>query len=723
MQLTNNCVPLVYLKARTVRLFMPTHQCKKGSKEDFVLFHVEAVSISPQVENPVSRILVKPDVYHRHQASLDVPGSKVENRQYQLDLQGIGLYTGCWQEVLDKSKEPERPAALMTRSENPALEWNIASSQPPQWSHQGVILLPMIRKWDLQVVAAPAIALLHAQLEELVAGHSLEVSALTDIVLSASLDQLRLCSQLATETLLALQVLGLRDTLDRASPPPPSSTDSGVEMSSRIEVKPAAIVRQGEATAAQPFASVPFEIFVTGRAVVASFHSVKAYTSSDGRDPKDSSTWRRLKLRSFRRNPINPDNDNDLGYDASEEGSVADNVQTMEHLPTQVTPLLFVSVVQPHAFLTCSSSASQQRLELSMYDVNISLPTGNQVITCTAGRCLPTQEDFGRAFLQTRPGEPSRTSGIPPALFTLTAKEFLCPSSARIEARLERPLKMNISHLEEMRTALKTINETMWVDQIDQIDQIDQSPQASSSSWQILERFQSATLSTKQIVVAWLQHDNALQLGLYSLEAELCPKSEMVEFCLDAHKVIARCVEKRVRNYRLLGPFNLELRADSTRQPRIAMQLNADLINVFVGRQSHAVLTSILSAFPTDSSSSNLSSEGLFSDNGSMVPGISEQHYADDLRAGAFHFVEKEKMEASEAKPYQVVFTERPLAMTWRYPKPRAITRLSVFPLPFVSADTATQAHRVDCSLQFWDLALKSFQTYSEFALSETSVT
>jgi hypothetical protein len=34
----------------------------------------------------------------------------------------------------------------------------------------------------------------------------------------------------------------------------------------------------------------------------------------------------------------------------------------------------------------------------------------------------------------------------------------------------------------------------------------------------------------------------------------------------------------------------------------------------------------------------------------------------------------------------QVVFTKSPAAMTWRYPQPRTLTRVSVFPVPFKSA-------------------------------------
>ena len=104
-----------------------------------------------------------------------------------------------------------------------------------------------------------------------------------------------------------------------------------------------------------------------------------------------------------------------------------------------------------------------------------------------------------------------------------------------------------------------------------------------------------------------------------------------------------------------------------------------------------------------------------------------EQNYVDDLRAGAFHFVEKREIEWSLAKPYQVIFTESPAAMTWIYPKPRTLSRLSVFPVPFVSADKLFGEEEdldhggdiVSCTLEYWDQCLKSFRAYSTFFLSE----
>jgi hypothetical protein len=97
--LNNNTLPLVYVKAERFRLFLrrplPAHQ----SGPDFLLLQVGESRLTCQVDNPLSRILVNDSIFYAaaEAGQLEVPGSSVEDRQYQLDLSRIGLYTGVWQ--------------------------------------------------------------------------------------------------------------------------------------------------------------------------------------------------------------------------------------------------------------------------------------------------------------------------------------------------------------------------------------------------------------------------------------------------------------------------------------------------------------------------------------------------------------------------------------------------------------------------------------------------
>lgn len=73
-------------------------------------------------------------------------GSEVEDRQYQLDVIGMEMNTGIWEE-LDPilSRGTPLAATLKTMNENPALEWNNLEKSRLSLS-ENLDLLPMISK-------------------------------------------------------------------------------------------------------------------------------------------------------------------------------------------------------------------------------------------------------------------------------------------------------------------------------------------------------------------------------------------------------------------------------------------------------------------------------------------------------------------------------------------------------------------------------------------------
>ena len=101
--LNNNVLPLVYFKSKRFRVFIhhrtAAAEIEATVKEpDFFLLELEAVRITCQLENPLSRILVNEAVYYSAAEAglLEVPGSIVEDRQYELVVSGISLLTGSW---------------------------------------------------------------------------------------------------------------------------------------------------------------------------------------------------------------------------------------------------------------------------------------------------------------------------------------------------------------------------------------------------------------------------------------------------------------------------------------------------------------------------------------------------------------------------------------------------------------------------------------------------
>lgn len=97
--------------------------------------------------------------------------------------------------------------------------------------------------------------------------------------------------------------------------------------------------------------------------------------------------------------------------------------------------------------------------------------------------------------------------------------------------------------------------------------------------------------------------------------------------------------------------------------------------------------------------------------------------YQDDLRAGIFQYV---SLALEDPKPYQVVFDKMAGTMVWCYPEPRTLTRVDIYPVPFIAAsEYSTMVERdpkeqVLCALQYYDSLRDTFITYRQFHLSES---
>lgn len=81
----------------------------------------------------VVRLLVScPCLPCRHALHLGIlrdPGSEVEDRQYQVDLQSINIGTAHWEQLKPEKEVSKGGVSVESErsSQNPALEWNMAS--------------------------------------------------------------------------------------------------------------------------------------------------------------------------------------------------------------------------------------------------------------------------------------------------------------------------------------------------------------------------------------------------------------------------------------------------------------------------------------------------------------------------------------------------------------------------------------------------------------------
>ena len=86
---------------------------------------IQSIAISPHADNPLPRNPVKKDLWQRA-VQLGVtsqPGSALLDRQYQIDVSGFSLSTGCWEGFVTKEMTSPQPTGTPS-TQIPALEWN-----------------------------------------------------------------------------------------------------------------------------------------------------------------------------------------------------------------------------------------------------------------------------------------------------------------------------------------------------------------------------------------------------------------------------------------------------------------------------------------------------------------------------------------------------------------------------------------------------------------------
>ncbi|XP_047639492.1 intermembrane lipid transfer protein VPS13B isoform X3 [Phacochoerus africanus] len=219
--LTSRNLPLIYINTSVIRIFVPkteevqpSIEVNQAAKEDTMVLKIGSVAMAPQADNPLGRSVLRKDIYQRalNLGILRDPGSEIEDRQYQIDLQSINIGTAQWDQL--KPEKESGTGGVLTENErnsqNPALEWNMASSIR-RHQERRAILTPILTDFSVRITGAPAIIFtkiispenMHTE-EILVCGHSLEVNITTNLDFFLSVAQVQLLHQLIVANMTGL---------------------------------------------------------------------------------------------------------------------------------------------------------------------------------------------------------------------------------------------------------------------------------------------------------------------------------------------------------------------------------------------------------------------------------------------------------------------------------------------------------------------------------------
>uniref|UniRef100_A0A5F5PMW6 Vacuolar protein sorting 13 homolog B n=1 Tax=Equus caballus TaxID=9796 RepID=A0A5F5PMW6_HORSE len=329
--LTSRNLPLIYINTSIIRIFVPkteemqpSIEVNQAAKEDTMVLKIGSVAMAPQADNPLGRSVLRKDIYQRalNLGILRDPGSEIEDRQYQIDLQSINIGTAQWDQL--KPEKESGTGGVLTESErnsqNPALEWNMASSIR-RHQERRAILTPILTDFSVRITGAPAITFTkiispeNLQTEEiLVCGHSLEVNITTNLDFFLSVAQVQLLHQLIVANMTGLepsskateiskQEQKKMDTFDGSMAETSSrysgAQDSGIGSDS-VKIRIVQIEQHSgtsqhriarpsrQSSIVKNLNFIPFDIFITASRISLMTYSCTALPKSKSQEQKDN---------------------------------------------------------------------------------------------------------------------------------------------------------------------------------------------------------------------------------------------------------------------------------------------------------------------------------------------------------------------------------------------------------------------------------------------------
>lgn len=129
--LTSRNMPLLHVDVKELSLFFPNLRKSDNcldTIDDVCVLRIGSLKVIPQPENPLPRLVIEKNVYRSalHAGITGCPGSEVEDRQYQLDVNNLEICSGSWDDLVDCGRRLQK-FTQSANIQNPAFEWNTVS--------------------------------------------------------------------------------------------------------------------------------------------------------------------------------------------------------------------------------------------------------------------------------------------------------------------------------------------------------------------------------------------------------------------------------------------------------------------------------------------------------------------------------------------------------------------------------------------------------------------
>lgn len=322
------------------------------------------------------------------------------------------------------------------------------------------------------------------------------------------------------------------------------------------------------------------------------------------------------------------------------------------------SPLISFFLSQPNAYSSVQQFSSHSHISCFDFSVKLGDPTKNPL------SCAPTIDNYAIDLVQTRPGNPDHVTGIPPAFFNLKClKEHGKNTNYTVE--ISRPTQISISttKLEFLLSLKEKIIDIWGSNSKEKPARVKSTFLNTKSQFRGVDMVQ---LKTEQIVLV-LESDDLearLALGQFKKRIFICDRPEKIHSFFNLASVTFSFTYKNMTRL-VLTPWTasldinvfLEAWQSHDSDPLVHFALDSDCIMLNISPETIVCTEKIVrqwSDFLTGITSANQNDSAHFLMD-SMAHQDKDQHYKDDLRAGAFQFVEAGSKTGDELPlPYQV---------------------------------------------------------------------
>lgn len=661
---TNNALagsdlPLLHANFNGFRIFFPC-LIDENQSPDVLIIRIDGVSITPTaVNNLIRNQIIRPDIHSKafSLGLLDLAGSKIEDRQYQLIFKGVSLNTSDWRSISTLMNDTKSSSEDYT--DNPAFEWNTLEDGPksPKFS-----LNTIFKDSTFSFIYAPSIRFQ----QTLVAGLAMEFNCVNDMEIDLTLNEILLLLKLNNQLSQLIVSTNSKKVIQqkycnqnkriehRTFMEKRSTEDSGIGSLTQSKERN---VWKKKSSVLNEDVHVPSEFTFTSS-------KFKIKCTIDGR---------------------------------TEICSVLD------------TPNLFITIDKYERLVNISLHDMSV-----MYDNNLVFSTRDGIID---------------------------DSGIKPSLLRIKVTEKSV-KSIDIEVYIKRPVQLSLSHnnvIELLKITKKLKDNSANPLETTNLEK-KKIPKKRARKLDLIRKklgdVRNLHLITDQIVmnVKSAEYDFRFAFTNMTTKIKVFDRPEKIEANFEMFNFLALNRRKI-----FMHPLTIQIRSKLVQEywkkdPMLLINIISESFLKFDVNtkliQELETLTKIIQTPLSVRRETNYSTNDSTNGNCENIRHLSQifpkffqsrhedviEHFQDDLRSGAFQFIETSS-NRDLPFPYQIQIIDNEIGIVcWRYPLPRALHKIKIFPVPFQTINPLVVSN---CKLEYYSQPRSKFMELCEFSLDE----